>query len=227
MKILSVGFSFCFIQSICENVIGLDVSPSQIENAVKKENIEYRCQAAEDLTFLESNSVDLVTIAAALHWLDRDAFFAEVHRVLKDKTGVLAVWTYDLGFLNNPQANEIYQQFFNEFLRDFWDRKGVVAIDCYESIADTFPYQSSLEVNIFKNERTTTIENLLGFIESISAVQTYRKKQGDIEYQRVINELRENLFAFYKDWNDSEGNRKPIILTIPVKQYLMRKNHGQ
>ena len=51
-------------------MIGTDVSQNQLANAIQRDNIEYRCVKGEDLSFLQSNSVDLVTIATALHWLD-------------------------------------------------------------------------------------------------------------------------------------------------------------
>jgi len=68
---------------LCERVIGIDVSANQIAHAIRKDNIEYKCNKAEDLKFLQSNSVDLITIATALHWLNIELFVEEVQRVLK------------------------------------------------------------------------------------------------------------------------------------------------
>ncbi|CAF1293091.1 unnamed protein product [Rotaria sp. Silwood1] len=79
------------------NVIGVDVSVNQIAHAMQKDNIEYRCNKAEDLTFLESNSVDIITVATSLHWLNLKVFVEEVKRVLKPNIGVFAIWTY--GFM--------------------------------------------------------------------------------------------------------------------------------
>ena len=66
-------------------VIGLDVSENQIQQAKEKyPDLEFRVGKAEDLTFLEDASVDLVTVAAALHWFDQERFFNEIQR-LSDK----------------------------------------------------------------------------------------------------------------------------------------------
>ncbi|CAF4230510.1 unnamed protein product, partial [Rotaria sordida] len=70
----------------CDRVIGIDISENQIAHAIQKDNIEYRCNKAEDLTFLESNSVDLITVATVLHWLNLELFVEEVKRVLKPNT---------------------------------------------------------------------------------------------------------------------------------------------
>ncbi len=74
--------------SFCDRVIGIDISANQIAHAIAKENIQYRCQKAEDLSFLEDNSVDLITIATTLHWLDIELFVEQVQRVLKPTRGV-------------------------------------------------------------------------------------------------------------------------------------------
>jgi ubiquinone/menaquinone biosynthesis C-methylase UbiE len=48
-------------------VIGIDSSSEQLSAALKKDNITYRKGLAES-TGVEGKSVDLVTVAQALHW---------------------------------------------------------------------------------------------------------------------------------------------------------------
>ena len=62
--------------------------------------------AAEEMPFLSSNSVDLVTCAQAIHWFDREKFYTEVKRVL-NKNGVLAVIGYGLQVTDDMEINEI------------------------------------------------------------------------------------------------------------------------
>ena len=52
-------------------------------------------------TSLPDASVQLVAIAQALHWFDREAFFAECARVLAPG-GVLAAWGYEISW--RPKA---------------------------------------------------------------------------------------------------------------------------
>ena len=75
-----------------ERVVGTDASESQIANAQPHEKITYRVARAEQTDF-EDHSVDLITVAQAIHWFDLDAFYAEAKRVLRPG-GVLAAWTY-------------------------------------------------------------------------------------------------------------------------------------
>lgn len=83
----AVGLSAFF-----ECVIATDASEKQILGASRSERIEFRVAAAEK-SGLESKSIDLVTVAQALHWFDLNAFYAEVIRVLKPR-GILAAWCY-------------------------------------------------------------------------------------------------------------------------------------
>src|SRR5947199_2257524 len=55
-------------------------------------NVEYRVAPAEQ-SGLPHESVALITVAQALHWFDRERFYAEAKRVLRP-TGVLAAWAY-------------------------------------------------------------------------------------------------------------------------------------
>mmetsp|Transcript_2367 Transcript_2367/g.7145 ORF Transcript_2367/g.7145 Transcript_2367/m.7145 type:complete len:208 (+) Transcript_2367:224-847(+) len=85
-------------------VIGLDVSKAQLAEASSgenaKPNVEFQEGTAES-TGLPDSSVDLVTVAQALHWFDQPRAFAEFARVLKPG-GVLAAWGYDLYALSTP-----------------------------------------------------------------------------------------------------------------------------
>jgi hypothetical protein len=74
--------------------VATDVAPEQIAVAQEAPDprIEFRVAAAE-ASGIEPTSVDLVTVAQAVHWFDIAAFSAEVARVMR-VGGVLAVWCY-------------------------------------------------------------------------------------------------------------------------------------
>src|SRR5258708_2942546 len=77
-----------------ERVEATDASAEQIKNAVAHPKVRYSVALAE-ASGLAARSVDLVTVAQALHWLNLDKFYAEAKRVMK-ADGWIAVWTYDL-----------------------------------------------------------------------------------------------------------------------------------
>ena len=92
-----------------DRVVATDASPQQIEQATRHSSVEYRVAAAEE-SGLETASIDLITVAQALHWFDIPMFMAEANRVLKPK-GVIAVWTYNL-FRVTPEIDEIVDNLY-------------------------------------------------------------------------------------------------------------------
>src|SRR5437764_2789848 len=73
----AVELAECF-----DRVIAIDASEKQIANAERHPCVEYRIATAEQ-SGLEAGSVDVVTVAQALHWFDLQQFYAEARRVLK------------------------------------------------------------------------------------------------------------------------------------------------
>ena len=65
---------------VFERVIATDASEKQIGNAEPHPRVEYRVAPAE-ASGIESTTVDLVTVAQALHWFDLERFDAEVETV--------------------------------------------------------------------------------------------------------------------------------------------------
>ncbi|TXH78069.1 MAG: class I SAM-dependent methyltransferase, partial [Thiothrix sp.] len=65
-----------------QQVIATDASAQQIAVAEPHPKIEWRVASAE-ASGLADHSVDLITVAQALHWFDLEQFYAEAQRVLK------------------------------------------------------------------------------------------------------------------------------------------------
>lgn len=70
-------------------VIGTDPSSKMLaavqvpEPTNGNQPIEYRVASAEDLSFIENNSVDMVTAGQAAHWFHYEEAFPEIARILK------------------------------------------------------------------------------------------------------------------------------------------------
>jgi ubiquinone/menaquinone biosynthesis C-methylase UbiE len=73
-------------------VIATDRSRAQLAEAKSQKNVEFRVASAEDSGILRE-SVDLITVAQALHWFDLARFSAEADRVAHVGT-VLGGWWY-------------------------------------------------------------------------------------------------------------------------------------
>src|ERR671914_1771233 len=96
------GQAAVLLSEYFDQVIATDASKEQIKNAQPRNNIRYEVFPAEKTT-LANNSVDLITIAQALHWFDLDEFYKEVKRVLRKgednrrgctRAGIIAAWAY-------------------------------------------------------------------------------------------------------------------------------------
>ncbi|KAJ2544020.1 trans-aconitate methyltransferase 1 [Coemansia sp. RSA 1933] len=126
------------LPSYFTKVIGVDISSEMLDQARAKEGptsgIQYVQSSAESLAFLEDRSVDLITVATAVHWFDIPAFLAEANRVLKP-TGTLALFTYTgLGrFREYPQCDEILRDFTmgDDKLGPYWEEASRITADGY------------------------------------------------------------------------------------------------
>jgi ubiquinone/menaquinone biosynthesis C-methylase UbiE len=105
------------LASVFDRVIATDASEKQITNAEPHERVEYRVAPAED-SGIESETLDLIMVAQALHWFDLERFYAEARRVLK-VNGVLAASAYNLLHIE-PTVDEIVNRYYYEVVGPFW-----------------------------------------------------------------------------------------------------------
>jgi SAM-dependent methyltransferase len=77
------------VKEVARTVIGADLSERMLANAPRQDGIFYLAAAGEALPFPDG-TFDLVTIASAYHWLEKDRFLPEARRVLKPE-GSLAI----------------------------------------------------------------------------------------------------------------------------------------
>lgn len=123
------------IASSFTKVIGTDPSAGMLDQARSIStskpgvpNIEYRESSAEDLPFLENESVDMVIAAQAAHWFDYPKLFPEMERILR-KGATLAFWGYrDHVFVDHENATDIlfgysYGRGANH-LGNYWQQPG-------------------------------------------------------------------------------------------------------
>ena len=67
-------------------VVGTDASEGQLRSAPAIPNVEWKLARGED-SGLEAGSVDLVTVAQALHWFELERFWDECRRGLRPEIG--------------------------------------------------------------------------------------------------------------------------------------------
>jgi len=165
-------------------VIATDPSPQQIENAFPHARIHYRVAKAED-TFLETQSIDLITVANALHWFERDRFYAEAGRVLKPG-GILTAWAYG-NPLCDAAIDAVTGHLHDDILGNYWLAENRLVEQKYAGLH--FPFQQ-IEAPEFKMEKQLSFEDLLGLYNTWSATQRYKEQQGTNPVDAIEDKLR-------------------------------------
>ena len=155
-----------------EQVIGTDASEAQIRSAKSKPGIEFHVARAEE-SGLDDNSIDLITVAQALHWFDIASFFDEAQRVLAPG-GVLAVWSYERCFVD-PDCDLLINELYADILRSYWPPERKLVEEGYQSIELPMP---SITPPEFAMEIDWTAEEMLGYLRTWSASRRYLMDKG-------------------------------------------------
>jgi SAM-dependent methyltransferase len=153
-------------------VIATDASAAQIAAAEQHARVEYRVARAES-SGLDDASVDLVTVAQALHWFDIPAFFAEAKRVVRPD-GVVAVWTYGLLTID-PAIDGKIETFEMQTVGPYWPAERRLVDSGYRTI--DFPFEE-IEMPSFVIEQAMTLDALTGYMGTWSSVAGYIKARG-------------------------------------------------
>ena len=163
-----------------ERVYATDASAEQIAHAESDDKVEYHIERAEQVG-LESASVDLVTVAQAVHWFDLDKFYREVNRVLT-QNGVLTVWTYHLPEIS-PQINKTLFRYYSEVLAGFWPARIHYLDGRYTTLP--FPFEE-ISPPSMAMETKWDLDQLAGFLDSWSGTQRYRRAKAPTPPQRNL-----------------------------------------
>ncbi len=165
-----------------KKVHATDISKKQLENAVLVSNINY----AEEgyVTSLPDHSVDLITVAQAIHWFDRQKFYAEVERVSKFGA-IVAVWGYGLLGIEKT-IDSLISAFYISVVGQYWDPERKHIDQRYVHIE--FPFQEILSPAFTMNFEWTLAE-LEGYLTTWSAVQKYCKEVGENPVPGLIQQI--------------------------------------
>lgn len=190
-----------------KQVVATDASAEQVGQAESVGGVEFRCATAENSS-LENNSVDLITVAQALHWFDLPAFAQEVERVLVDG-GVLAVWTYGLMNIQND-IDELILRLYRDVVGPYWPFERTMVENGYADIEFSF---TELETPAFEMGLQWDLQQVMGYLNTWSAVKAYEKDKGE-------NPLQASLAELSKLWGDASV-KYPV--NWPLKLRVWRK----
>jgi SAM-dependent methyltransferase len=153
-------------------VVATEPSAAQRAAATPHPRVEYR-EAAETAPMLADASVDLVTVAQAVHWFDRPKFYGEVRRVLRPG-GVVAVWGYELSGIT-AEIDAAVLRFYRGPIGSYWPPERVHIENGYRGI--DFPF-AELPFPLATMELAWTLPQFAGYLRSWSAVVRFRQEKG-------------------------------------------------
>ncbi|KAM9347451.1 putative methyltransferase [Symphorus nematophorus] len=197
-----------------QEVVGIDVSECQLDEARAVPgytNITYRKGTAEDLPFPDS-SVDLLTAASAAHWFDQSRFLAEASRVLKPR-GCMALLGYNeantrLNYQDcGERLNHIYKE-VKQVLLPYTSNPVAVSESKLEELYSAIPFPDKERTEFIQVSLSVSVENLVGFIESLSMFQTYKKKDPQTAEDLLLNTQKRFLEEMGVTSPDTEIERQ-------------------
>jgi SAM-dependent methyltransferase len=186
-------------------VYATDPSAPQIEHAIAHPHVRYAVEPAERCGLADS-SVDLVTVAQALHWFDFPTFFGEVARVLKPR-GLFAAWSYGLMQVT-PEITEVVRAFEFDVVGAYWPPERRHIDDAYSSI--DFPFEP-VRAPSFAMRHEWTQAQVIDYLGTWSAVQRYRNATGVDPMPDVAIRMREA-------WGDAQTRAITWPLTLVVRR---------
>ncbi len=134
---------------------------------------------------IASESVDLITVAQALHWFDIKAFSDEALRVLKP-AGILAAWIYKR-FSVTPEIDHIINRLEQEKIAPYWPKERKMVEDGYQAIHIPMKEQT---VPSYTMEAQWNLAQVMGYLNTWSAVKEYRKDMGDCPVAEIAEEMK-------------------------------------
>ena len=182
-------------------VLASDASAEQLAAAPAHRLIHYQ-QATAQASGLPDASVDGVLVAQAVHWFAGERFNAEVRRVCRP--GAVLAW---IGYrtLRFPEAalQQRFERFDAETLAPWWPPERRWVNHDYAGLpfpGVEWPFPAHLWM-----ERHWDLRELLGYLETWSAVQTARQAGEDL-----LTPLAAELKALWPERGES-----PLLLRWP------------
>jgi SAM-dependent methyltransferase len=143
-------------------------------------------QAPAEATGVDARSADLIAASQAFHWFDHARFFPEVRRIARPGA-VLAVWCYGLSEVT-PEVDAAVRELYERHLGPYWEPERRLVERLYRGVA--FPTDFvELAAPPFEIRVTWRVEHLVGYLETWSALATYRRVRGEDPMPVIVPEI--------------------------------------
>jgi hypothetical protein len=125
-------------------------------------------------------------VAQALHWFAHDDFFKEVRRVAAPN-GAIAAWTYAAPTMEG-ELGVVLRRYMFEDVGAYWPPERKYVDEEYRTIP--FPFQR-IPAPALRLENDWTIDQVLGYLRTMSATDRFIKAKGHDPVAVVEKEIRD------------------------------------
>lgn len=166
-----------------ESVLGTDASIGQLVRADRRSTVHFGAALAEAAPTAD-RTVDLITVAQALHWLDRERFYREVRRAVRPR-GIVAAWTYPL-LVAGDDVDPMLSRFAYETVGRWWPPESRHVRNRYHDLELPF---APIEAPPISASAEWTLEHLAGYVGTWSAMHRHRAETGEDLLPVLVDEL--------------------------------------
>ncbi|XP_041461054.1 putative methyltransferase DDB_G0268948 isoform X2 [Lytechinus variegatus] len=197
-----------FTQSIArhfDRIIGFDISKAQIDEAKSQNqrgNVEYRISSAEKIP-LESNTVDLVTVSQAAHWLDFPAFCDEADRVLRPGGYIVVVSSIRKTLHHDDPILEAKINDCNDRYMSVLNAYRLISLEKLHTFYGNlkYPYPETIRDTIGKNVQMSPAD-YLNLTKTMSYSLKYRESN---PHDTFFQEFEKSLVEILKNEGENDG----------------------
>lgn len=172
------------LSSLFSRVIATDASEKQIAMASPNPGIEYRVATAYE-SGIDDQSVDMVTVAQAIHWLDHRRFYSEARRVMRPDAAI-AIWGYGDPVIDDPSLDRIVREYNRGTIESYWRPERNVLLAGLTTIP--FPFREVSAPSMMLDQSWTLAE-LTGYMRTWSATAAYAEVTGGDPVRAVEDAL--------------------------------------
>lgn len=166
-----------------DQVIGTDVSASQLMQAERRPGVSFVAATAEAVPIAD-RTIDLVMIAQALHWFDHSRFYGEVRRVARPGAAIAA--SLYVAPRMDGGIGDVLRTFAAKTVGTYWPPERRMVDEHYASIP--FPFER-VEAPPLQIEQTWTLAQLAGYLRTWSASTRYVAAHGRDPVELVERDL--------------------------------------
>jgi SAM-dependent methyltransferase len=188
-----------------DEVTATDASAEQLAQMPSHPRVTRRAAPAE-ASGIPAASMDLVTVAQALHWFDVTAFFKAARRALAPG-GVLAVWCYGLQRVGDDDIDVMLERFYHETVGPYWLPERRLVETGYRTLP--FPFDE-LPAPALEMAHDWTLAELAAYLHTWSATARFVLSEG---YDPVAP-LADRLAPL---WGSVSGARRRIRWPLSLR----------